>query len=118
MKPLKLLKYGDDAAGAIKGGVYSLKNADDDIVRTGRSKNLDRRKQDHARDPDLRDFKFQSEFATDAYDEQRGLEHLLYLRNPQAMSTNGGFNKIAPIAARNPRMSQYIQAALTFRAGR
>lgn len=111
LKPLKALKFADEAGEVTKGGVYSLRNEADEVVRTGRSKNLSARESAHARDPELGAFKFKVEYYTDIYQAQRGLEHLLFLRNPQAMKVNGGFNKIAAIAARNPNMNRYMSAA-------
>jgi hypothetical protein len=56
------------------GGVYSLRNEAGDVVRTGRTNNLARRAGEHARDPELGQYRFQAEYRTDDYATQRGLE--------------------------------------------
>lgn len=94
-----------------KGGVYSLKDADDKVVRTGRSKDLETRKKQHASGQDTKDLKFEEEFRTDNYSEQRGLEKVVYDKNPQAQSSNGGLNKIKPISDKNKNKESYENAA-------
>ena len=53
---------------------------------------------------------------TGAGHEQRGLEHALYEQYPEAMSMNGGYNKIRAISPSNPNLSVYIGAANNYLA--
>jgi hypothetical protein len=89
-----------------KGGAYTLHDAETgDVMRTGRSKDFDRREKEHARDPILREFNFEPVFPTDDYAEQRGLEQYLHeLHKPP-------FNRINPINPVNPRRAEYLGAA-------
>jgi hypothetical protein len=89
-----------------KGGAYLLLNPDTgEVMRTGRSKDLDRRQGEHSRDPILKRFDFSPAFRTDNYAEQRGLEqHVHDLHKPL-------FNYINPIDPRNARRQNYIDAA-------
>jgi RHS repeat-associated protein len=107
----KLLEGASDTKKAAKGGVYSLKDADDKVVRTGRTKDLDKRKDQHATGKDTKDLKFEEEYRTDNYSEQRGLEKVVYDKNPQAQSSNGGLNKIKPISDKNKNKTTYENAA-------
>lgn len=104
------------AAGAL-GGVYSLRDEKGNVVRTGRSKNLDVRETAHAQDPILGDFDFQVEYRSDVYAVQRGLEQMLHDLYPEAMSKNGGFNKIRGISPTDPKGPTYRQAARDFLDG-
>jgi hypothetical protein len=91
-----------------RGGTYVLRDAEEQVVRSGRTKDLLRRKAEHARDPSLKDYSFEPVHRTDVYVEQRGLEQKLHeLYNPQ-------LNKIRPISETNPRLSDYIKAAEDF----
>jgi hypothetical protein len=96
------------------GGVYSLRDADGNIVRTGRTKNLSARQSQHANDPALGEFESNVEYRTNDYAEQRGLEQMIYDANPQAQAANGGFNKIRPISPLNLRRQTYLDAAQDF----
>jgi uncharacterized protein RhaS with RHS repeats len=104
----KLLEGAGDAK---KGGVYVLKDADDKIVRTGRTKDLDKRKSQHASNDETKELQFDAVHKTDDYNEQRGLEKVLYDNNPQAKSTNGGLNKVKPISDKNDKKTIYENAA-------
>ncbi|MEW1828970.1 hypothetical protein [Streptomyces sp. NPDC088196] len=57
-----------------RGGIYTLRDADDNVVRAGRTNDLQRREREHARKDDTADYRFQVEYRTDVYKEQRGLE--------------------------------------------
>jgi len=92
-------------------------DADGNVVRTGRTKNLENRQAQHANDPELGQFEFNVEHQTDNYAEQRGLEQMVYDVNPQARAVNGGYNKIRPISPLNPRRSSYMDAAKKFLDG-
>ena len=78
------------------------------VVRTGRTSGLAAREAQHFNDPVFDDFRFQVEYRTDVYEEQRGLEQILYDRYP-ARLVNGGFNKIRPIGPANyDKLANYI----------
>lgn len=102
------------AAQATKGGVYSLRDDLGNVVRTGRTNNLEAREAAHRRDDALSSFTFKEEYRTDVYSEQRGLESVLYDRHPVAMAVNGGFNKIGAISPLNPLRELYSEAAASF----
>ena len=53
-------------------------------------------------------------FRTDDLATQRGLEQILYNRNPSAQLANGGLNRIRPISVRNPRTLVYEDAAVRY----
>lgn len=105
-----IAKAGKDA---IKGGVYVLREGET-VVRSGRTINLAQRQVQHASDPVLKKFTFETVYKTDAYSEQRGLEHLVYKANPTAKAANGGYNKIGAISEKNPNFSKYLKAAEEF----
>lgn len=100
-------KAPDEAAG----GVYSLRDETGNVMRTGRSKDLARRRGEHARDSDLSRYEFRPEFRTDDYGTQRGLEQLLHEQLIPPL------NKINPISPRNPRRGGYIRSAEDFLGG-
>lgn len=101
-----------------KGGVYSMRDPETDaVVRTGRSKDLQSRESAHGRDAELAGYRFQVGYRTDVYEEQRGLEDLLYNRHPEAQKANGGLNKIRAISPLNPRGSTYRKAATNYLQG-
>ncbi len=83
----------------VKGGVYVLKDGEK-VVRTCRIKDLAKREIPHANDAELGKFKFETKHKTDVHAEQRGLEDMLYRKNPSAQSVNGGFNKIKAMSDR------------------
>jgi hypothetical protein len=99
---------------AERGGVYSLRDGAGNVVRTGRGKDLAARESAHFNDPVLGDFKFKVEYRTDVYSEQRGLEQILYDRNPGAREVNGGYNKIRGINPANPNFGDYIEDAFAY----
>lgn len=93
-----------------KGGVYRLIDSDTgEVMRTGRSKDLAKRQKDHARDSRLKDFEFDPVFRTDRYDEQRGLEDMLYNNYPDAP-----FNFTPALSKRNKNRQKYKDAANEF----
>ena len=101
----KAVSHFDDAA---KGGTYVLKNADGGVVRTGRTKDLARRQDQHRKEfPEL---EFSVDKRTDNYAAQRGREYDLYNENPLAKEANGGLNKIKPIRDNNPKKNDYLRA--------
>jgi hypothetical protein len=104
----------ESEVAAARGGVYTLRDAEGAVVRTGRTNDLERRAAEHANDPVTQDLDFQTEYRTDDYAEQRGLEQDLYDRYPEAQVQNGGLNKIRPISPSNPNLSDYMQAAADY----
>jgi hypothetical protein len=100
----------DDAPGP-KGGTYRLRDPADDVVkRTGRSKDLDERRRDHANNPETKDLDFEVDRRTDVYAEQRGREQIIHDAHPEALLENGGLNKIRGISPKNPRLEEYLEA--------
>ena len=97
-----------ESAAAPKGGVYVLRDAEGDVMRSGRSNDLISRAADHARDAVLKDFTFEAVYKTDVYDEQRGLEQVLH------DTYNPPLNKIRPISPDNPNRQKYMDAAKNF----
>jgi RHS repeat-associated protein len=89
-----------------KGGVYSLKDGDGNVQRTGRSNDLERREKEHNKGAETGELEFQIEYKTDVYDEQRGLEDYIHNKYDQPK-----LNKVKPIADKNPRIHQYKDAA-------
>lgn len=88
-----------------QGGTYVLRDEDGNVVRSGRSNDLDRRQREHFRDPALSDYTFEPVHRTGDYREQRGLEHKLH------ETYNPPLNKIRPISPSNPRMPEYLDSA-------
>ena len=88
-----------------RGGVYLLRNAEGDVVRTGRTNNLARREAEHSRDPRLSDYSFEAAARTDVYAEQRGLEQTLHDTYDPVL------NKIRPISQNNKNLDTYMEAA-------
>jgi RHS repeat-associated protein len=101
LKILKKLKRGQP-----KGGAYVLRDPDTgDVVRSGRTNDLNRRRGELGRDPKTGDYDFDPIYPTDDYMEQRGLEQELDWRYDPPL------NKIRGIDPRNPRLRDYLQAA-------
>jgi hypothetical protein len=94
------------AATSAKGGTYKLVDpSTGDVARTGRTNNLDRRLDEHARSPETGGLVFEVDRRTDDYAEQRGREQVLHDHHKPPL------NKIQPISPRNPRRSDYLDAA-------
>jgi len=97
------------AEAATTGGTYLLRNPETgQVMRTGRTNDLARRQLEHARDPVLKNYDFETVHQTDSYAEQRGLEQMLH------DSYRPPLNKINPISPSNPRSPSYMDAARTF----
>jgi hypothetical protein len=77
-------------------------------VRTGRTNNLERRAAEHARNPDLAKYKFETVFRTDVKADQRGLEQLAHDFYAPPL------NRINPISPTNPNRDGYLDAAFNF----
>ena len=95
-----------------RGGVYTLRDVDGNVVRTGRTNNLARREREHARADDTADFSFQVEYRTDAYRQQRGLEQVIWMVNGRP--TLQGVRKTSPVDVRNKNYNNYMDAAGQF----
>jgi hypothetical protein len=104
--PNEVTTIGEDIT-KIKGGVYVLKDGDD-VVRSGRSKDLARRKQEHKLDPELRDYEFNPVHHTDDYATLRGLEQKVHDEFLPPL------DKINPINPQNPNLQKYKKAAEYF----
>jgi len=99
-KPLK------DPDGESAGGTYTLKDPDTgEVVRTGRTSALERRKAEHARHPETEKLEFDVDRHTENYAQQRGREQILHEQYEPPM------NKINPISPRNPKRAEYLKAA-------
>ena len=97
----------------IKGGTYKLKHpGTGQTMRNGRTKDLHRRRLEHARDPDLKDYRFETTHRTDDYAVQRGLEKM------QVDLDRGPLDKIQPLSPRNPNAASYEKAAEDFLKGK
>jgi RHS repeat-associated protein len=99
------------------GGVYVLRNDAGDVVRTGRTNDLARRKGEHALGKETKGLDFKVVHRTDDYAEQRGLEEIVYNQHPGALHVNGGLNRIRPVSGVNPKAGTYRSAAQKFLAG-
>ena len=108
---------GSAGVASSRGGVYSLRDAEGNVVRTGRTNNLAARAAAHAKNAVLKQFKFNIEFETDDYATQRGLENVLYNAHPEAQAANGGYNMIRAISPSNPNLGKYLQAAADYLSG-
>ena len=93
-----------------KGGTYKLRNFENEVKRTGRSKNLERRKGQHARSEETKDLEFEVDRRTDNYPEQRGREHRIWEEHPEARAENGGLNKAKPIRDNHPGRQGYLDS--------
>ncbi len=92
--------------GIARGGTYLLRDAETgQVMRTGRTQNLERRKDEHKRDAETKDLDFEIDRYSDKYDEQRGREQILHERY------NPPLNKINPIRPNHPNRQRYLKAA-------
>jgi hypothetical protein len=90
-----------------KGGVYVLIDPDTkEIIRSGRTNDLDRRNYELGRHPELGRFDFEVRHRTDNYAEQRGLEQELdWQYSPR-------LNKIRAIdVGRKDKVKEYLRSA-------
>ncbi|MEV1062944.1 RHS repeat-associated core domain-containing protein [Streptomyces sp. NPDC050263] len=95
-----------------RGGIYTLRDADDNVVRTGRTSDLQRREREHARGEDTADYSFQIEYRTDVYREQRGLEQIVWILHGRP--TLAGVRRTAGVNVRNRNYNKYMDAAGQF----
>jgi RHS repeat-associated protein len=94
-----------------QGGVYVLSDPDipPSVLKTGRSKDLVSRARSYSLDPETRVLTFEPWFFSNNREVVRGLEQLLHDQFEGAP-----LNKIRAIALNNPRLSQYIRAAVKY----
>jgi hypothetical protein len=98
--------------GIAKGGTYLLIDTEGliseekgTVVRTGRTNDLVRRENEHGRDENLKNFKFEVDRRTDEKDAQRGREQIIHdLYNHPVL------NKIRPISLKNKKIEHYLKA--------
>jgi RHS repeat-associated protein len=102
-------KLAKSAASELKkGGTYLLRDAEGQVMRTGRTNDLLRREAEHARDSALSDYSFEVVHRTDVYAEQRGLEQVLHNTYEPPL------NYVQPISPSNPNFDNYMKAAQDF----
>lgn len=100
-------RHADDLiVSEARGGVYLLRDVETgQVMRTGRTNDLLRRRGEHFRDPLLKDYRFEPVYRTDVYAERRGLEaNLDWIHNPP-------LNYDRPIDPNNPNLQRYLQSA-------
>jgi len=100
----------DEAEHAVpvtaKGGTYVLRDPETgQVMRTGRTSDLHRRKQEHKRQPETADLEHEPVLYTDDPVVRRGHEQMLHDEHSPPL------DKIRPISPRNPRREQYLKAA-------
>lgn len=105
-------KQGNPAeVPSAKGGTYALRSPETgQVVRTGQTNDLARRRNEHARNSATRDLDFEIDRYSDDLKARRGREQILYDNNTQAQGGNGGLNKRRPISPTNPRLNEYLEA--------
>lgn len=100
-----------------KGGVYVLKDGDV-IVRSGRTKNLAKRKIQHAKNKETAGLDFKDLYHTDDYAVQRGLEHFVGKKfEKTASKANGGLDKIKAMSDKvlnSQKGNDYLNKAEAF----
>jgi hypothetical protein len=95
---------------AAKGGTYVLVDrATGDVMRSGRTNNLVRRRSEHARDSLLKKFRFEIDAPTDDYNAQRGREQYLH------DTYKPPYNYRNPIDPQSLNRQTYINAAKRLR---
>lgn len=88
-----------------KGGTNKLVDECGIVVRTGRTKDLARRRLEHKLDPLFKDFGFEVDKYTNNYFEQRGREQMIHEQYSPI------FDKINAISPKNPLREMYLDAA-------
>jgi len=93
------------AESGAKGGTYKLKDPESgEVRRTGQSKDLDRRKGEHARGEETKGLDFEVDRRSGSKAARRGREQRIYDQHPEA-----DLNKRRPISPNNPRRDHYLQ---------
>jgi hypothetical protein len=88
-----------------QGGTYTLRDDDNNVQRSGRTNDLERREGEHGRAPETKDLKFNTELKTNSKAAQRGHEQMLHDKH------NPPLNKVQPISPTNPNKGAYMKAA-------
>ena len=99
---------GTDALKAVKkvkGGTYTLRDADGKVKYCGQSCDLERRRKEHARDPVKGKLQFKVEDEVDDYAVRRGSEQQLYDSYGRPI-----LNKKKPISDTNKNKQKYLDA--------
>ena len=105
--PTSTLGLVDDATVDAVGGTYVLQDRNTrEVMRTGRTNDLNRSGKEHRRHSETGHLEFRVDMPTDDYNVQRGREHLI----PEEYN-HPPLNRIRPISPRNPRRELYIEAA-------
>jgi len=87
-----------------RGGTYlHVHPRSDRVMRSGRTNDLRRREREHARDPNLGRYNFETDRRTDSYPAQRGREQMLHDRYRPLL------NQREPISPTNPRRQEYMR---------
>ncbi len=98
-------QQGTVGAAAV-GGTYLLKDpTTGEVMRTGQTKDLERRKPEHARGEETKGLKFQVDKKSDSRAARLGREQMLHEKH------NPPLNKRNPIGPKNPNRSAYLEAA-------
>ena len=90
-----------------RGETYKLIDDQDNVRRTGQTKDLARRKNELGRNPETKDLKFEIDKRSDDYAARRGREEIIYNKHPEALKENGGLNKQRAIDPNNERIKEY-----------
>jgi len=91
---------------AAKGGTYRLRDRlTGQVRRTGQSNELDRRRNEHARNPATKDLDFEVDKRSDDLAARRGREQTIHDQHPEA-----DLNKRNPISPTNPNRDAYLGA--------
>jgi RHS repeat-associated protein len=93
-----------------KGGTYTLRDGDGNVVYCGQSCDLERRRKEHRRDPVKGKYSFKVEDDVDDYATRRGREQQLYDQYGRPV-----LNKKKPISDKNKNRPKYINAANQFK---
>jgi len=97
------------AGSPAEGGIYVLRNPQtQEIVRSGRTNNLNRRSVEHRYNPLTRPYDFEPVYRTDNYKAQRGLEQTVHDTYKPPL------NKINPISPKNKKRPEYMGEARRF----
>ena len=89
-----------------KGGTYVLKDPNTgEVMKTGRSNDLDRRKGELGRNQSTEGMQFEVDKKTDSYPEQRGREQMIHAKFKPIL------DKINAISSKNPNRQKYLDAA-------
>lgn len=81
-------------------------------MRKRRTNNLTRREREHGRVDETADFRFQVEYRTDVYREQRGLEQVIWMLNERP--TLSSVRRTSPVDVRNRNYNNHMNAAGQF----